>query len=315
MENRTFQVEGMSCAACARTIEKVSRKVEGVKEANVNFATEKLTVSFDPSKMKINHLKKDIERAGYKILEEESIGEKEKKKENEIRGLKRRFIISAVFTVPLLVVAMGPMITSAIDPMMHPREFAVIQLLLVLPVMVVGRKYFIGGFRSLFKRSPNMDSLIAIGTSAAFLYSLFSVFKILQSGIYRHMYFESAGVILTLITLGKYFENLAKGRTSESIKKLMGLAPKTANVIKNEREIRIPIDEVKVSDVLVVRPGEKIPVDGEVIEGMTSVDESMLTGESIPVEKTPGSKIIGASINKNGSVKYRATRVGKDTAL
>lgn len=315
MENRTFQVEGMSCAACARTIEKVSRKVEGVKEANVNFATEKLTVSFDPSKMKINHLKKDIERAGYKILEEESIGEKEKKKENEIRGLKRRFIISAVFTVPLLVVAMGPMITSAIDPMMHPREFAVIQLLLVLPVMMVGRKYFIGGFRSLFKRSPNMDSLIAIGTSAAFLYSLFSVFKILQSGIYRHMYFESAGVILTLITLGKYFENLAKGRTSESIKKLMGLAPKTANVIKNEREIRIPIDEVKVSDVLVVRPGEKIPVDGEVIEGMTSVDESMLTGESIPVEKTPGSKIIGASINKNGSVKYRATRVGKDTAL
>ncbi|MEY8001004.1 heavy metal translocating P-type ATPase [Clostridium sp. Mt-5] len=323
MKSRTFQIEGMSCAACARTIEKVSKKLDGVEEANVNFATEKLTITFDPSKMKVDDLKKDVERAGYKIIEEGSNIDKNKKKEEEIKELKRRFIVSAVFTIPLLVVAMGPMITEklnimlpgVIDPMVHPREFAVIQLLLVLPVITVGRKYFTVGFKSLFRRSPNMDSLIAIGTSAAFLYSLFSVFKILLDNNYYHMYFESAGVILTLITLGKYFENVAKGKTSEAIKKLMDLAPKTANVIKDGEEIKVPIDEVEVSDVIVVRPGEKIPVDGEVIDGMTSVDESMLTGESIPVEKTPGSKIIGASINKNGSIKYRATRVGKDTAL
>ncbi|MCC9294847.1 heavy metal translocating P-type ATPase [Clostridium sp. WLY-B-L2] len=323
MKSKIFQIEGMSCAACARTIEKVSKKVEGVEEASVNFATEKLAVTFDPSKMKIDSLKKDIEKAGYKILEEESAADKEKKKKEEIGELKRRFIMSAVFTIPLLVVAMGPMIAeslnvmppAAVDPMVHPRAFAVIQLLLVLPVIIVGKKYFTIGFKSLFRRSPNMDSLIAIGTSAAFLYSVFSVFKILQDNSYYHMYFESAGVILTLITLGKYFENLAKGKTSEAIKKLMDLAPKTANIMRDGEEIKIPIDEVEVSDVLVVRPGEKIPVDGEVIEGMTSVDESMLTGESIPVEKTPGSKIIGASINKNGSIKYRATRVGKDTVL
>ncbi|MHC6180522.1 heavy metal translocating P-type ATPase [Clostridium sp. JNZ X4-2] len=323
MKSRTFQIEGMSCAACARTIEKVSKKLDGVEEANVNFATEKLTITFDPSKMKVDDLKKDVARAGYKIIEEESNIDKNKKKEEEIKELKRRFIVSAVFTIPLLVAAMGPMITEKlnimlpgpIDPMVHPREFAVIQLLLVIPVIAVGRKYFTVGFKSLFRKSPNMDSLIAIGTSAAFLYSLFSVFKILLDNNYYHMYFESAGVILTLITLGKYFENVAKGKTSEAIRKLMDLAPKTANIIKDGEEIKIPIDEVEVSDVIVVRPGEKIPVDGEVIDGMTSVDESMLTGESIPVEKTPGSKIIGASINKNGFIKYRATRVGKDTAL
>jgi Cu+-exporting ATPase len=323
MKSEVFQIEGMSCAACARTVEKVSKKLDGVENASVNFATEKLTITFDPSKMKIDHLKKDIEKAGYKLVGEESAADKEKKKKEEIGALKRRFIISAVFTIPLLVVAMGPMIAEklnvmppgAIDPMVHPREFAVLQLLLVLPVMIVGRRYFTVGFKSLFRRSPNMDSLIAIGTSAAFLYSVVSVIKILQDNSYYHMYFESAGVILTLITLGKYFENVAKGKTSEAIKKLMGLAPKTANIMKDGREIKIPIDEVEVSDILVVKPGEKIPVDGEVIDGITSVDESMLTGESIPVEKSPGSKVVGASINKNGSIKYKATRVGKDTAL
>ncbi|MBA5851023.1 cadmium-translocating P-type ATPase [Clostridium sp. cel8] len=314
----------MTCAACARAVEKAALKVDGVSEANVNFATENLKINFDPDKVKISDVKKSIEKSGYKAFEESEKGANDaKRKEKEIQGLKNRFIFSAIFSVPLLIVAMGPMITdkmgivlpNMINPMDHARIYALIQLLLVVPVMIIGRKYFTVGFKSLFRKSPNMDSLIAIGTSAAFIYSFVSVIKTFLDGIQYHMYFESAGVILTLITLGKYFEFLAKGKTSEAIRKLMELAPKTAKVFKNGKEVEISIDEVKVGDIVIVRPGEKIPVDGEVTEGVTSVDESMLTGESIPVEKTVGSKVIGASINKNGFIKYKATKVGKDTVL
>jgi P-type Cu+ transporter len=324
LQDKTLKIEGMTCAACARAVEKAALKVDGVSEANVNFATENLKINFDPDKVKISDVKKSIEKSGYKAFEESEKGANDaKRKEKEIQGLKNRFIFSAIFSVPLLIVAMGPMITdkmgivlpNMINPMDHARIYALIQLLLVVPVMIIGRKYFTVGFKSLFRKSPNMDSLIAIGTSAAFIYSFVSVIKTFLDGIQYHMYFESAGVILTLITLGKYFESLAKGKTSESIRKLMELAPKTAKVFKNGKEVEISIDEVKVGDIVIVRPGEKIPVDGEVTEGVTSVDESMLTGESIPVEKTVGSKVIGASINKNGFIKYKATKVGKDTVL
>lgn len=322
--NKTMKIEGMTCAACAKAVERASKKLDGVIEANVNFATEKLSISYEPSKVRVSDIKKAIEKAGYKAIEEEtSIDQDKERKEKEIKNLWNRFTISAIFTVPLLIIAMGSMIAeklgmmlpSSIDPMMHPRIFAVIQLALVLPVVITGRKYFIVGFKALFKRSPNMDSLIAIGTSAAFLYSLFSVFRILADNKGYELYFESAGVILTLITLGKYLESVAKGKTSEAIKKLMGLAPKTAVIIRDDKEVEIPIDEVEVGDIVIVKPGEKLPVDGIVTEGVTSVDESMLTGESIPVEKTAGDKVIGASINKNGSIKYKVTKVGKDTAL
>ncbi|WP_183128205.1 heavy metal translocating P-type ATPase [Clostridium autoethanogenum] len=322
--NKTLKIEGMTCAACAKAVERVSKKLEGVYEANVNIATEKLSIAFDASKVNVQDIKKAIEKAGYKALEEEiSVDTDKGKKEKEAKSLWNRFIISAVFAVPLLIIAMVPMISEklgymlpqAIDPMNHPQVFSIIQLLLVLPIMIVGRKYFTVGFKSLFRRSPNMDSLIAIGSSAAFIYSVFAVYEIFIGNTNYHLYFESAGTILTLITLGKYLESVAKGKTSEAIKKLMGLAPKTATVIKEDKEIEISIDEVEVGDIIVVKPGEKIPVDGEVTEGITSVDESMLTGESIPVEKNPSDKVIGASINKNGSIKYRATRVGKDTAL
>jgi P-type Cu+ transporter len=324
LQDKTLKIEGMTCAACARAVEKAALKVDGVSEANVNFATENLKINFDPDKVKISDVKKSIEKSGYKAFEESEKGANDaKRKEKEIQGLKNRFIFSAIFSVPLLIVAMGPMITdkmgivlpNMINPMDHARIYALIQLLLVVPVMIIGRKYFTVGFKSLFRKSPNMDSLIAIGTSAAFIYSFVSVIKTFLDGIQYHMYFESAGVILTLITLGKYFEFLAKGKTSEAIRKLMELAPKTAKVFKNGKEVEISIDEVKVGDIVIVRPGEKIPVDGEVTEGVTSVDESMLTGESIPVEKTVGSKVIGASINKNGFIKYKATKVGKDTVL
>ncbi|WP_368488609.1 heavy metal translocating P-type ATPase [Clostridium sp. BJN0013] len=326
MKDEILKIEGMSCAACVRAVERAVKKVDGVESAGVNFATEKLTVSFDQSKTTLSDIKTAVEKAGYKALGEiESLDVHEESKQKEIQKLKQRVVISAVFTVPLLIVAMGPMIAqqlntmppSIIDPMVHQKIFAIIQLLLVLPVMIIGRSYFIIGFKSLFRKNPNMDSLIAIGTSAAFLYSFSSIVSMFynESHYHYHLYFESAGVILTLITLGKYLESIAKGKTCEAIKKLMNLTPKTANIVKNGKQVEIAIDEVEVGDVVVVKPGEKIPVDGEVIEGLTSVDESMLTGESIPVEKTVGSKIIGATINKNGSIKYKATKVGKDTVL
>lgn len=322
--DKTLRLEGMTCAACAKNIERVTKRLDGVVESNVNFATEKLNISFDPSKVRVSDIKKVIEKAGYKAAEEETTVDIDKeKKEKEIKSLWNRFVISAVFGVPLLLIAMVPMIVesfggmmpSIISPMDHPKTFALIELALVIPILYEGRKYFIVGFKSLIRRSPNMDSLVALGTSAAFIYSLFAVFEILSGNVHYDMYFESAGMILTLITLGKYFESVTKGKTSEAIKKLMGLAPKTAVIIRDGKEVEIQIDEVAEGDIVAVKPGEKIPVDGIIVEGRTSVDESMLTGESIPVEKNVNDKVIGASINKNGFIKFRATKVGKDTAL
>ena len=314
----------MTCAACARTIERVTKKLDGVTESNVNFAADKLSIVYDSSKVRVTDIKRAIEKAGYKALDDDiSTDADRERKEREIKGLWNRFLISAIFAVPLLLIAMVPMIAekagltlpSAISPMMHPAEFAVIELMLCIPIIITGRKYFTTGFKALFRMSPNMDSLIAIGTSAAFLYGIFAVIEILNGNTDYSLYFESAGVILTLITLGKYFEAVSKGKTSEAIKKLMGLAPKTAVIIRENKEVEIPIEEVEAGDIIVVKPGEKMPVDGVVTDGMTSVDESMLTGESIPVEKNVGDDIVGASINKNGSIKYRATKVGKDTVL
>jgi len=319
---KTLKIEGMTCTACAKAIERATKKLDGVMDSNVNFATEKLTITYEPSKVRVSDIRRAVEKAGYKALDEETVPDSHKEeKENEMKKLWRIFVISAVFTVPLLVIAMGHMLglqlPEIIDPMMNPRNFAMIQLFLVVPVVVLGSRFYTGGFRALIRRSPNMDSLIALGTSAAFLYGIFAVYKIFSGDVmYTHdLYFESAAVILTLITLGKYFESVSKGKSSEAIKKLVGLAPKTALIVREGTEAEIGIDEVEVGDIILVKPGEKMPVDGEVIEGTTSVDESMLTGESIPVEKNPGDKIIGASINKNGTIKYRATKVGKDTAL
>ncbi|HHV08766.1 MAG TPA: copper-translocating P-type ATPase [Clostridiales bacterium] len=320
--SRTLQIEGMTCAACAKTVEKAVGKLEGVIEANVNFATEKLNVVYVGSKVNTSDIKSAVEKAGYKALEVQATVDTDKeKKEKEMKLLWRKFIISAIFSVPLLYISMGHMmglpLPHFIEPMMNPVAFAVTQLILTIPVVISGNRFYTVGFKALFRRSPNMDSLIAIGTSAAILYGVFATVKIIggDSSYAMDLYFESAAVIITLITLGKYLESVSKGKTSEAIKKLMGLAPKTAIVIRNEKETEIPIEEVEVGDVIMVRPGEKMPVDGEVVEGTTSVDESMLTGESIPVEKNAGDKIIGASINKNGTIKYKATKVGKDTAL
>ncbi len=320
----TIPVEGMTCAACVRAVERALKKLPGVKEAQVNLATEKAVIEYDASVVRLSELKQAINNAGYKALDverEASVDEDKQRKEKEIKAMWTKFIFSAVFAIPLFYIAMGPMVglpvPSWINPDVYPLRFALIQLFLAIPVVIAGYKFYTIGFSSLLRRNPNMDSLVAVGTSAAIIYGLFAVYKISQGEIhYAHdLYFESAAIIITLISLGKTLETVSKGKTSEAIKKLMGLAPKTATVIQGDVEIEIPLEEVEVGDIIVVKPGDKIPVDGTVTEGYTSVDESMLTGESIPVEKTTDSKVTGGSINKNGSIRFKAEKVGKDTAL
>lgn len=320
--SKTLKIEGMTCAACARTVEKVTSKLDGVISSSCNLATEKLQIEYDPHLVRVSDIKKAIEKAGYKAVDETvPLDKDQQQKEQAIKVLFYRFITSLIFTVPLLYITMGHMVGLPLPNFLHPDHqpftYALVQLIFTLPVVVSGYKFYTHGFKSLFRLSPNMDSLIAIGTSAAFLYGVFATVMIAQGKQHyvHELYFESAAVILTLITLGKYLEAVSKGKTSEAIKKLMALAPNTATIIKDGQEVEIPIEEVEVDDIIVVKPGERMPVDGVVLEGWTSVDESMLTGESIPVEKKIGDKIIGASINKNGTIKYRATKVGKDTVL
>ncbi|WP_333649904.1 heavy metal translocating P-type ATPase [Lacrimispora sp.] len=323
----TIPIGGMTCAACAQRIGKVVGKLEGVEEASVNFATEKATVTYDPQKVRLSAIKGAIEKAGYKALEvdkADASDEDRERKQREIKTLWTKFIISAVFSLPLLYIAMAPMVPfvtlpfpEALDHMQYPLVFAVTQLLLVAPVVVVGYRFYTVGFKALIQRSPNMDSLIAIGTTAAVLYSVYNLYQIADGHFMavEALYFESAGVIITLILLGKSLEAVSKGRTSEAIKKLMGLAPKTALILENGVEKEIPIDEVEIGDIIVVKPGDKIPVDGTVLTGHTAIDESMLTGESMPVDKKEGDKVYAASLNTTGAIQFRAEKIGSDTAL
>ena len=320
----TIPISGMTCASCAASVEKAVGKLEGVEKASVNFATERATVVYDTNTTRISEIKQAISKVGYKALEIEAgqqIDEEEERREKEMKALWRKFLVSAILTVPLLYIAMGHlmgiMLPDIIEPMINPLNFALVQMLLTIPIVIAGNKFYSVGIKALFRKNPNMDSLIAIGTGAAVIYGLFAVVQISKGDMEyaKDLYFETAGVIITLILLGKYLEAVTKGKTSEAIKKLMGLAPKTATVIHGDQEMIIPIEEVEVGDIVLVKPGERIPVDGVVIEGHSAIDESMLTGESIPVEKTIGDKVIGASINKNGLIKFKTIKVGKDTAL
>ncbi|MDR2182627.1 MAG: heavy metal translocating P-type ATPase, partial [Clostridiales bacterium] len=318
-----LNISGMTCAACSKNIERVTRKLEGVAEANVNFAAEKLHLAYDAAAVSLLDVIRVVNRAGFELTREESIDEAQVRKAQEIGGLKRRLIISAIFTAPLFIISMVPhFLHWAGMPDLHHwilHNFAAqntwLQLSLTLPVVIVNRAIYKKGFAAMGRRSPNMDSLIAKGTAAAFVYSLYLTIANTFFGGHYEPYFEIAGVILTLIVLGKYMEARAKGKTGEAIKKLMGLAPKTARIMRGETETEVLIEEVAVGDIIIMRPGEKMPVDGIVTHGETGVDESMLTGESMPVTKTVGDAIIGASINKNGAIQYRATKVGADTAL
>ncbi len=324
---QTFAIEGMTCASCAQTIEKAVGKLSGVDKVSVNLATEKMQVSYNPSAISVSDVTGAVSNSGYAAVlettdtQDHSRAEKREKKEKRMKQLLNRFGISIIFTIPLLIISMGPMVgmplPNIVDPTINAFNFSLLQLILTLPIMVVSWEYFQKGFKTLFKGHPNMDSLIALGTAAAFVYSLAATIATgLGYGNFSDLlYYEVTGVILTLHTLGLFLEERSKGQMSSAIEKLVNLAPKTARVIRNGVEQEITVDEVALGDVIRVRPGESMPVDGVVVEGRTSVDESMLTGESIPVEKESGDEVIGASINKNGSIDYRATRVGSDTTL
>lgn len=323
----TIPIGGMTCAACARRVEKAIGKLEGIEETSVNFATEKATVTYDPQTVRLSVIRGAIEKAGYEALEvdkADAADEDRVRKQKEIKTLWTKFIVSAIFSIPLFYIAMAPMITfvrlpfpAGIEPMRYPLIYALLELILVVPVLAVGYRFYTVGFKALIQRSPNMDSLIAIGTSAAVIYSVYNTFQI-ASGHFMAvdaLYFESAGVIITLILLGKSLEAVSKGRTSEAIKKLMGLTPKTATIFVDGVEKEIPIDEVELGDIIIVKPGEKIPVDGTVISGNTSIDESMLTGESMPVDKKEGDPVYAASINTTGAFRFKAEKIGSETAL
>ena len=324
-KQKEYIIEGMSCASCAMTIENAVSKIPGVDKASVNLATEIMTVEANDS-VTPEDIAKVVDGVGYgarprgKSVEEE-LEEKNEKKEAHLREMKRNLIISAIFTVPLLFIAMADMVgipmPAFLSPMQSPVSYALIQLALSLPIVWIGRRFFVDGFKALSKGHPNMDSLVALGTSAAFLYSLYGTYHVLEGHAHfaMNLYYESAGVILTLITLGKYFEDVSKGKTSMAIQTLVGLAPKMATVLRDGQEVEVPVEEVQVGDLIRVKPGEKVPVDGVVTEGNSTVDESMLTGESIPVSKAVGDEVIGASLNKTGSFILKATKIGKDTAL
>lgn len=324
-KQKEYIIEGMSCASCAMTIENAVSKMPGVDKASVNLATEIMTVEANDS-VTPEAIAKVVDGVGYgarprgKSVEEE-LEEKNEKKEAHLREMKRNLTISAIFAVPLLFIAMADMVgipmPAFLSPMQSPVSYALIQLALVLPIIWLGRPFFVDGFKALSKGHPNMDSLVALGTSAAFLYSLYGTYHVLEGHAHfaMNLYYESAGVILTLITLGKYFEAVSKGKTSMAIQTLVGLAPKMATVLRDGQEVEIPVEEVQVGDLIRVKPGEKVPVDGVVTEGNSTVDESMLTGESIPVSKSVGDEVIGASLNKTGSFILKATKIGKDTAL
>ena len=334
-----FDVTGMSCAACSAAVERAVNKLEGVDAAQVNLLANSMQVEYDEAAVTEADICAAVEKAGYGASPVAPAGSKaapakaapagEDPAEAELRGMKKRLVVSLAFLIPLMYVSMGHMMGLPLPAFFHGREgavaFALTQFLLVLPIMYMNRKFYIVGFKSLWHRSPNMDSLIALGSAAAVVYGLFALYRIgwgLGTGDmelvdrYRmDLYFESAGTILTLITLGKFLEARAKGRTGAAIRALMDLAPDTALVLRDGAEVEIPAEEVAVGDTVVIKPGMRIPVDGTVLTGLSSVDESAVTGESIPAEKAPGARVIAASINRSGSFTFRAEKVGQDTTL
>lgn len=318
-----LDIDGISCQVCVNKIEKKVSKLNGVKSVIVNLANSRGKIVYDSDVIKLSEILEVMKKMGYTGTKHEESSENLKDKEKE-EHLKREFLefkIAIVFSAIVFYIAMGTMVglpvPSIISPDINPLNFAIIQFILALPVVYIGRRFYTVGIKQLFMRSPSMDSLIATGTGSALLYSIYGTFKIAEGNYhYVHsLYYESAVVILALILLGKYLEGVSKGKTSEAIKKLMSLKSKKANLVRNGEIVQVDIEEVEKGEVLLVKPGESIPVDGKVIDGNSTVDESMLTGESIPIDKAAGDIVYGASINKNGSLKIEATAVGKDTVI
>lgn len=325
--NVTLDIEGMTCASCSAAIERTLKKQVGVTSISVNLATNKASLSYDPALIKMNQIKAAVDKAGYKATEAsvtKDVDADTLRREARLKSMTFRLVLATVFGLPLLYMAMGHMIPglnlwlpTLLKHHMYPLNFALTQVFLTLPILYAGRKFFTIGFKTLSKGSPNMDTLVAIGTGSAFLYGLYATYQIALGNIewVNNLYFESAGVVLTLILLGKWLEESSKGKTSQAIRKLMELSPKQAHLMTENGFEDVALDEVTLNDRLLVKPGEKIPVDGKVIEGMSAVDESMLTGESLPIDKAPGDKVVGGSLNAHGVLTIQATAVGESTAL
>ena len=335
MRKEQFDITGMTCSACSSRVEGCVVKLPGVKEVSVNLLKNSMVVSYDEAQLSTAGIVEAVENTGYGAIPKADPQRKAEAKaevstaQAEFKAMKQRLLLSAVFTLPLFYISMGHMMNWPMPGFLLGMEnalvFAFTQFLLLLPVLIVNGRYFRVGFRNLLKGSPNMDSLIAIGSGAAAVYGIYAIYKIgigmghgdmeIVHAFMMDLYFESAGMILTLITLGKTLEARAKGKTSDAITKLMNLAPKVATVEREGQTLQIPVEDVQLGDILIVKAGESIPVDGTVVEGNASVDESALTGESIPVEKHIGDKVIGATVSKSGFLKMQATKVGDDTTL
>ncbi len=322
----TATIKGMSCAACAASVEKAVSRLPFVTSASVNLATERLDVVYDEKQGGLAEIAGAVEKAGFQLVErtEESDEKRFAERDEALHLQKRRLIIALVFTIPLFYIAMAHMIgfvklpyPAFLEPMSHPVAYALVQLVLTIPVLICGRKFYTNGFKALFKGHPNMDSLVAVGTSAAFAYSLYSLVRILGGNAHASMdmYFESSAMIVTLIMVGKYLEARAKQKTGNAIASLYSLSAPTASVERDGKIVVIDAEQLRVGDIMVVRPGEKIPADGVIIDGTSSVDESMLTGESMPVEKKVGDRVTGATVNKNGALRVEVSRLGKDSTL
>lgn len=332
--NKKFNVTGMTCSACSASVEKAVKKLEGINSVSVNLLTNSMVVHYNEEVIDENNIIEAVTSAGYgasvfsKNKNEIKVSDK-MRVEDEIKEMKKRLIISFAFLIPLMYISMGHMmglpLPSFLSGLENAISYGMTQFLLALVIVYVNRKYYQVGFKTLFKGSPNMDTLIAIGSSAAMVYGIFAIYRMgyglgiqdfeLVEKYHMDLYFESAAMILTLITLGKYLEKKSKGKTSEAITKLMDLAPKTATILRNNKEVIVPIEEVLKDDIVIVKPGESIPVDGVIVQGSSSIDQSAITGESIPVEKNIGDKVIAATINKNGYFKFKAEKVGDDTTL
>ena len=330
-----FNITGMTCSACSAHVEKAVNKLEGVEKAEVNLLANSMVAQYDESVLSPQDIIKAVVDAGYgaSLAGKKAAAPSEQGREDamagEIASMKRRLIWSFVFLIPLFYISMGHMLGAPLPAFLTGMEnalaFGLTQLLLTLPILYINDKYYKVGFKTLWHRSPNMDSLIAVGSAAAVVYGVFAIYQIgyglghgdmaLVERYHMDLYFESAGMILTLITLGKFLETRSKGKTGQAITRLMDLAPKTAHVLRGEEELEIPVEEVAVGDKVVVRPGQSIPVDGVILEGNSAVDESALTGESIPADKGPGDKVAAATLNKSGYFVFEASRVGEDTTL
>ena len=329
MVTEKYNISGMTCAACSSAVERVTRKLEGVSESNVNLTTGILTITYDETKITQNDVVTKVERAGFgaelhveknkeeKVKEEEAL-------EQDIKKTKHRLVTNVLLAIPLLYISMGHMVPfpmplpNILDMHHNPLNFALAQLILTTIILYKGKKFYLVGFKSLFRGHPNMDSLVAIGTGSAFLYSLVMTISIPgNENAVHNLYYESAAIVVTLVLVmvGKYMEGRSKGKTSEAIRKLMELAPDTAVVIRDGEQKEVPVESVALGELISIKPGSRIPLDGIVVEGSTSVDESMLTGESIPVEKEKEDEVIGGSVNYQGAITVKVTHIGADTTL